>query len=109
MSTPETVTPTISSRRAETARPWLWNVIVHDSDDHTYEYVVELAACVFSMPTEQGVQLAKVIDSAGHGLAMTAHRELAELKAEQVRSFGPDRRIASCSTSLRVTLEPAEA
>lgn len=80
---------------------------MHDSDDHTYEYLVELAASVFAMPVEQGFQLAQAIDSAGHGLAMTTHRELAELKAEQVRSFGPDKRIASCSTSLRVTLEPA--
>lgn len=92
----------------ETERPWLWKVIVHDSDEHSYEYVIEMAERVFAMPVERGFQLARAIDTAGHGVAMTTHRELAELKAEQVRSFGPDRRMASCRTSMRVTLEPAE-
>lgn len=92
----------------QTDRPWLWNVVLHDSDEHTYEYVIEMLGTVFGFTPHKGFALARMIDSEGRGVVLTTHREHAELKAEQVRSFGPDARIASCRRPLVVTLEPAE-
>lgn len=85
----------------------MWHVVLHDSPEHTYEYVIDMAAEVLAMPLHRGFHLAKEVDTRGRGICLTTHRELAELKAEQIRGFGPDIRIASCSRPMSVTLEPA--
>jgi ATP-dependent Clp protease adaptor protein ClpS len=85
--------------RTETDRPWLWNIVLHDSDEHTYEYVIEMLYKVFGFPVERGFAVARVVDAEGRGVVLTTHREHAELKAEQVRG---------CGAPLRVSLEPAE-
>lgn len=97
---------TAPSVRAE--NPWLWNVVLFDSDEHTFEYVIEMLAKVFGYAPRRGLALARVIDAEGRSVVLTTHREHAELKAEQVRSFGPDDRVASCRSALHVVLEPAE-
>jgi len=98
-----------TATKTATERPWLWHVVLHDSEEHSYEYVIELLSKVFGHSPHKGFALARMIDSEGKGVVLTTHRELAELKAEQVRSFGPDARVASCRSPLRVTLEPAES
>lgn len=103
-----TRTTTENETTNQTQRPWLWNIVLYDSDDHTYEYVIDMLSKVFAFPIERGFTLARAIDRDGRGVVLTTHRELAELKAQQVRAFGPDHRIASCTTALRVALEPAE-
>ena len=68
-----------------------------------------MLAKLFAFNIERAFALARAVDTRGRGVILTTHREHAELKAEQVRCFGPDPRIASCATPLRVTLEPAES
>jgi ATP-dependent Clp protease adaptor protein ClpS len=101
------VRETETATREQNDTPWLWHVVLYDSDDHTYEYVIMMLTTLFPHSAERAYQLAKRIDEDGRGVVYTTHRELAELKAEQVRGFGPDPLIASCATSLSVTLEPA--
>jgi ATP-dependent Clp protease adaptor protein ClpS len=38
---------------------------------------------------------------------MTTHRELAELKRDQIHSYGTDPRVATCQGSMSATVEPA--
>lgn len=86
-----------------------YNVILLDDDDHTYDYVVMMLRRVFGHPEPRGFQLARQVDSAGRAIVMTTHRELAELKRDQVLSFGADPRIASCVGSMSAVIEPAES
>ena len=92
-----------------TRRPPLWNVVLLDSDDHTYEFVIEMLGSVFGHPTERAFKLARTVDESGRAVIKTTHRELAELKAEQVRGFGLDPRVATCAVPMRAILEPASA
>lgn len=92
----------------ETERQWLWNVVLLDDDDHSYEYVIRMAYTIFNMPVEKAFKVAKTVDSDGRAVLLTTHREHAELKQDQIHSFGKDTLIAGCGGSMSAILEPAE-
>ena len=57
---------------------------------------------------EKAFQITKEVDMSGKGIAFTTHRELAELKCEQVLGFGADPRMPRVSKgSIKATVEPA--
>ena len=94
--------------RAETKRPWLWNVVLLDDDDHTYEYVIEMVRKVYGYTLERAFELAVHVDTRGRAVCCTTHRELAELRREQMVSFGRDVRMSQSRGAMSVVLEPAE-
>lgn len=89
-------------------RPVPWNVVLLDDQDHSYEYVIEMAQKLFGMSAEAGYLIAKRVDSEGRAVLMTTHKERAEFKAAQIMGFGKDFRIASCAGSMSAIIEPAE-
>jgi len=88
-------------------RPWLWNVVLLDSDDHSYEYVMELAMRLFGYPLERAFKAAAKVDKDGRAVLLTTHKELAELKIEQITSFGRDPRVSECAGAMSALMEPA--
>ncbi len=88
--------------------PQMWHVMLVDDDDHSYDYVIALATKVFRKGLRDGVELAKTVDKRGRAVCMTTHRELAELKQQQIHSFGADPLIASCAGSMTSVLVPAD-
>ncbi|MEO0512827.1 MAG: ATP-dependent Clp protease adaptor ClpS [Planctomycetota bacterium] len=99
---------TTTDQSTESEWPKPWNVVLLDDDDHTYDYVVRLAMDLFAHPLEQAFQIAKAVDEDGRAVLRTTHRELAELKAEQVRAFGVDQLVSECVGSMTAIIEPAE-
>ncbi|QOV90532.1 ATP-dependent Clp protease adaptor ClpS [Humisphaera borealis] len=85
-----------------------WNVILLDDDDHSYDYVIEMLGKVCAHPVERAMQMAKEVDSTGRVIVLTTHKERAELKRDQILSYGPDQRIARSSQSMKAVIEPAE-
>jgi ATP-dependent Clp protease adaptor protein ClpS len=85
-----------------------FHVILLNDDDHTYEYVIEMLKVLFAFPDEKGFQLAKEVDSQGRVIVMTTHKELAELKRDQIHAYGRDQRVATCKGSMSATIEPAD-
>ena len=51
-------------------------------------------------------ELTNAVDQANRAIVFTSHKELAELKREQIQGFGTDHRIASCKGSMSAILEP---
>ena len=90
------------------ARPELWNVVLLDDDDHTYEYVIRMLCAVCGHSTERAFKAAFRVDTRGRVVVYTAHRELAELKLEQIKGFGRDPHVASSNRSMFAILEPAQ-
>jgi len=84
-----------------------YHVVLHDDNDHTYEYVIEMLARLFGHPVERGFRLAKEVDSVGRAIVETTTLERAELKRDQIHAFGRDRRLPRCAGSMRASLEPA--
>lgn len=85
-----------------------WHVVLLNDDDHSYEYVVEMLKALFGYPQEKGYLLAQQVDREGRAIVFTTHRELAELKRDQIHAFGADERVATCQGSMTAILEPAE-
>jgi len=75
----------------------LYNVVLLDDDDHTYQYVIRMLGELFAHPLEKAYQMAKEVDTHGRVIVLTTHKERAELYQDQFQSKG-----------LTVTIEPAE-
>jgi ATP-dependent Clp protease adaptor protein ClpS len=86
----------------------MWNVILIDDNDHTYDYVIEMLINLFGHTLERGFHTARKVDKDGRAIVFTGHREVAELKLEQIHGFGIDPRLPSCRGSMTAVLEPAE-
>jgi ATP-dependent Clp protease adaptor protein ClpS len=85
----------------------LWNVVLLNDDDHTYEYVVEMLVKLFGVLPERAFGCACEVDQHGRAVVETTSKERAELKQEQIHAYGPDWRIPRCKGSMSAAIEPA--
>ena len=86
----------------------MYNVVLLDDDDHTYEYVITMLQQLYGYPREKGFQLAKEVDSNGRVIVLTTTKEHGELKRDQIHAFGPDPLSSrDCKGSMSAILEPA--
>ena len=105
----ETVTrPTETQERTTEGLP-PYNVVLLDDDDHSYEYVILMLKRVFGHPLEKGYKMAQEVDATGRVVVATTNLEQAELKRDQIQSFGPDPLIPRCKGSMSAIIEPATA
>lgn len=84
----------------------LWNVVLIDDDDHSYDYVIEMLGKLFRHDGNLSFRLAKEVDHSGRAIVETTMLERAEFKRDQVHAFGADWRIERCKGSMRAVLEP---
>lgn len=93
-------------KRAKPRHQGPWNVILMDDDFHTFGYVISMLQEVFKHDEKHAIQIAKHLHQDGRAICFTTHRELAELKQEQITSFGRDAVVASCRGSMTSVIEP---
>lgn len=94
-----------TARRVKKLPPF--NVVLLDDDDHTYDYVIEMMKAVFGYPKEKGILIADEVNNTGRVIVFTSHKELAELKRDQMQGYGADWRIPACKGAMTATVEPA--
>jgi ATP-dependent Clp protease adaptor protein ClpS len=99
------VQPEVAPPRPKPAR--LWNVVLLDDDEHTYDYVIEMLTQIFRHPAEMAYRMACEVDTTGRVIVATELLERAELRREQIHEYGPDWRIARSRSAMRAQLEPA--
>jgi len=85
-----------------------YNVVLLDDNDHSYEYVIEMLKSIFAYDDPKGFVLAREVDKNGRVIVLTTHKELAELKRDQIHAYGTDWRVATCAGSMSAMIEPAE-
>jgi ATP-dependent Clp protease adaptor protein ClpS len=93
---------------AKPRKPWLWNVVLLDDQEHSYEYVIRMVQELFSASPEKALQIAQMVDRDKRAVLLTTHKELAELKREQILSYGRDPQLAISKGSMTAVIEPAE-
>jgi ATP-dependent Clp protease adaptor protein ClpS len=93
----------------QTRRQPPYHVILLNDEEHTFEYVIEMIVKVFGHSMTTAENLTWQVHNKGRAIALTTHRELAELKCEQVLSYGPDPRMSISKGPLRCYVEPAPA
>ncbi len=92
---------------SKTRRQPPYNVIVLNDEEHTFEYVIELLTKLFSHSLLMAEKLTWQIHNSGRAIVLTTHKELAELKCEQVLEYGPDPRMSVSKGPLGCYIEPA--
>jgi len=106
-----TVSQTQQQLEPATVRPTpapLWNVILLDDDDHTYEYVIEMLGKLFGHSPEVAYRMACEVDRTGRVVVDTTTSERAELKRDQIHAYGPDWRLPRSAGSMSAVIEPAQ-
>ncbi len=82
-------------------------VVVHNDDMHTWPYVIELLQKVFGYARPKAYLLTATIHFTGRAIVWSGPLEVAELKRDQIRGFGPDFYAATpVRFPLGVTIEP---
>ncbi len=79
--------------RPEVRRQPPYHVVILNDQEHSYDYVVEMLMKIFKHSEETAETLTWKVDHEGRAIVLTTHKELAELKREQVLSYGPDPRM----------------
>ncbi len=100
-------TPAPDATRPKPRQQPPYHVILLDDDDHSYDYVIRMMQTLFGHPVERGYLIAQQVDKAGRAICGTFHKELAELRQEQVHGFGKDPLMARCAGPMSAIIEPA--
>ena len=84
-----------------------YNVLIWDSDDHTFEYVEKMLRELFGHQKQQCQKIAKQVDKDGRAVVLTTTKEHAELKRDQIHAYGKDD-IEGSKGSMWSTIEAVE-
>jgi len=85
----------------------LFNVVLLDDDDHTYDYVIEMLCKLFLMSESEGYRHAVEVDTAGRTIVITCELPQAEFARDQIHGYGADWRMPNSKGSMRAIVEPA--
>ena len=101
--------PTVRKEQNRASKPKQqprYHVVLWDDDDHTYDYVIMMMRRLFGHTMEKGRDIARTVDTSGRAICLTTTKEHAELKRDQIHSFGRDALIESCAGSMSASIEP---
>lgn len=105
LATPSRVTE--SREEEKQALTPLWNVVLLDDDQHTYDYVIEMLCHLFVKSVEAAYRNAVEVDSTGRTVVMTCEKEAAEFARDQIHGYGADWRMPKSKGSMSAILEKA--
>jgi ATP-dependent Clp protease adaptor protein ClpS len=88
--------------RPRVRRPRLYNVILHNDDYTTMEFVVEVLQLFFAKTGSEARHLMLTVHFKGQAVAGTYSRDIAESKVAQVTDYA-----RSHGAPLKTTAEPA--
>jgi ATP-dependent Clp protease adaptor protein ClpS len=89
---PQPQVRTRSRKRAKTAPKTQppYAVIVENDDLHTFAYVIEVLQKVLGLSLQDAHLLTATVHLTGEAVVWSGALEVAELKRDQIRGFGPD-------------------
>jgi ATP-dependent Clp protease adaptor protein ClpS len=92
----------VAESEEKTEEPSLFQVLLHNDDYTTMEFVVWILESVFNMPEEQAIQVMINVHLRGAGVAGIYTYEVAEMKVEKTIALAREQEFP-----LLATLEPA--
>ena len=107
-ATPETIVRTRPKKSEKTKKQPPYHVILHNDDDHSFEYVIHMMQSLFGHPVERGFLIANEVHTKGRVIVDTTSKERAELKRDQIHAFGADPTLPRCKGSMSASIEAAE-
>jgi ATP-dependent Clp protease adaptor protein ClpS len=100
------VTPETTTSEIEEHVP-LYNVVLLDDDDHTYDYVIEMLQKIFVFSRDKAFLHAQEVDSMGRTVLITCELPQAEFGRDQIHAYGADWRLPRSKGSMSAVVEPA--
>jgi ATP-dependent Clp protease adaptor protein ClpS len=100
-----TATPETKKKTEDQLTP-LYNVVLLDDDDHTYEYVVEMLQKLFAFAEGDAWNHAVEVDTTGRTVVLTCELPQAEFGRDQIHAYGADWRMPKSHGSMSATVEP---
>jgi ATP-dependent Clp protease adaptor protein ClpS len=94
-------------RQKEEQTAPLYNVVLLNDDDHSYDYVIEMLQKIFCFSVQQAYQHAVEVDLTERTVLITCALEEAEFGRDQIHAYGPDPRIARSKGSMSAIIERA--
>jgi ATP-dependent Clp protease adaptor protein ClpS len=85
----------------------LYNVVLLDDDEHTYDYVIEMLQKLFLLTESEAFRHAVEVDTTGRTVVITCELQQAEFARDQIRGYGPDWRMPESKGSMSAIVEPA--
>ena len=85
----------------------LYNVVLLDDDDHTYEYVIEMVIKLFACSESAAWNHAVEVDTTGRTIVITCELPHAEFARDQIHGYGADWRMPRSKGSMSAIVEPA--
>lgn len=104
---PGTVVEPGETHEAERDHEPLYNVVLLDDNDHSYDYVIEMLCALFFMTPTLAFQHAVEVDTTGRTIVLTCDREAAEFGRQQIHNYGADPRMERSQGSMSAIVEPA--
>jgi ATP-dependent Clp protease adaptor protein ClpS len=101
-----TATPSLQNE-TEQEHGSLFNVVLLDDDEHTYDYVVEMLQKLFFVPLEVAFQHAVEVDTTGRTVVITCERAQADFARDQIHGYGADPRMPKSKGSMSAVVVPA--
>jgi ATP-dependent Clp protease adaptor protein ClpS len=83
-----------------------WFVLLHDDDEHTYDYVIVMLVALCEMTIEEAILHAMEVDADGVTVVACKPHDEAEGLANQILRFGGDPYLRTAA-SMKATVEPA--
>lgn len=85
-----------------------YNVVLLDDNDHTYDYVIEMLMELFGHSKATAFEMACEVDFIGRVVVYTSGKDEAEVKRDEIISYGPDWRLERSKGSMSAVVEPVE-
>lgn len=97
------------SQRRDSGRPPRYAVVLHGDWINSSQYIARMLQRTFFYSSTKALYLAFLARCVGRCAVWKGPFEIAEMKAYQLRAYGPDpRRITAGARPLDVTLEPLQ-
>ncbi len=105
---PQTLTEKETDKRSQREKAPLFNVVLLNDDDHSYDYVIEMLQKIFCFSRQQAYDHAVEVDTTGRTILITCSLEEAQFARDQIHAYGADHRIPHCRGSMSAIIEPAD-
>ena len=100
-----TVAPETASAEREEILP-LFNVVLLDDNDHSYDYVIEMLQRLFIFTLDEAFRHAEEVDRRGRTIIITCEKPQAEFARDQILAYGADWRLDRSKGSMSAVVEP---
>ena len=102
----QTITAPGVATGSEQEHAQLYQVVLLDDDDHTYDYVIEMLQKIFIFSAEQALRHAQEVDDTGRTRLITCELPEAEYARDQIHGYGADWRMPKSKGSMSAVVEP---